>query len=98
MSFRERILEQLEIRSAARRTAIDPNRLQAFSRKDIETCVQLYMHLKNLGHTMDDLIRHIQFLRVQENADEYHALEAAFKLDRAGRKALKKSGRSRKRR
>jgi hypothetical protein len=90
MTFRERLLDHLEISKTIKK--IDPKKIEAFTRRDLETAIQLYLHLKRLGHTFDDLIRHIEYLRKRDNRDhEYLEIEAAMKLGREERKHIKKN-------
>ena len=98
MSFRDKILEHLQISKAERAIDLDPKSLEAFSRRDLETCIQLYLHLKKQGFTMDHLVEHIRKLRIVEMSDQaYVELVETYKLDRAARKALKKHGRRKRR-
>jgi hypothetical protein len=94
MGFREIFLEQL----AKRRTRpgvreILPEKLQAFTKKDLETAIQLYQHLKNMGNTFDDLIVFIEDQRRNEmTAHVKSAVQSTIFLTREQRKHMKKGG------
>jgi hypothetical protein len=69
------------------------DKLQAFSRKDIETALQLYHHLKNMGNTFDDLNAFVEKERRQEQtARVQSAVRSSIYLTREERRHLRKSG------
>ena len=39
---------------------VDPDRLHAFTRRDLEVGVTLYLHMKSLGYTFDELIKYLK--------------------------------------
>lgn len=94
MSFRQIFLEQLAKRRApVVAKPVDPAKLQAFSKKDLETAIQLYQHLKNMGNTFDDLIIFIEEQRrQQQTATMKSAIQSTIFLTREQRRHLKKGG------
>lgn len=94
MGFRQIFLEQLA-RRHQRPTVreILPEKLQAFTKKDLETAVQLYVHLKNMGNTFDDLIVFIENERRNaQTARVKSAVQSTIFLTREQRKHMKKGG------
>jgi hypothetical protein len=94
MGFREQILERFKIRAREPVTReIDPLRMQAFTRKELETGVNLYLHLNALGHTFADLIEFLEQARRNEStARVQSAVNQQMILTREQRKHLKKGG------
>lgn len=79
--------------------------LEVFSRRDLETGVQLFLHLQNTGFTFQDLIAYIKLLRQHERENNsapenvpLPVVEDAHTLSRAEKKHLKARGRRRKNR
>ena len=99
MGFREIFLEQLaRRRPKVTSKPINTDKLQAFSRKDLETALQLYLHLKNMGNTFDDLQAFIDNQRrQQQTAQVRSAVQSTIFLTREQRRHLKKSGGTRRR-
>lgn len=96
MSFREFFLNKIAERttSAVTKNPIDPKRLEAFTRKDLETAVQLYLHLKNMGNTLDDLVAFIEDLRNREQRDRLQsAVRDTIVYTREQRKLMKRGAR-----
>jgi hypothetical protein len=94
MGFREIFLEQLankRKRPVVRDISVD--KLQAFTRRELETAITLYQHLKNMGNTFDDLIVFIETQRRNEQtAHVQSAVRSAVYLTREQRKHMKKGG------
>jgi len=94
MGFRQIFLEQLANRrnkSVVREILVD--KLQAFTRKELETSIQLYQHLKNMGNTFDDLIVFIENERRNaQTARVKSAVQSTIFLTREQRKHMKKGG------
>ena len=88
MGFREKLLEQFAIRAKKPATkAIDPKRMQAFTRKELEQGINLYLHLKALNHTFEDLREFIELARRQESTERAKtAVKSAYVLTREQRK------------
>jgi len=70
--------------------AIDADKLQAFTHKDLETAVQLYQHLKNLGNTFEDLINYVGEQTSKEPTGTVQSVVVSF-LTREERKHAKKN-------
>lgn len=49
---------------------VDLTKFEAFSRKDLETAIQIYRHLKARGHTFDDLILRLEHRRQEERRNQ----------------------------
>ena len=45
---------------------INTDQFQAFTRKEIETGIQLYHHLRNLGYTFEELVEFWNAERIRE--------------------------------
>jgi hypothetical protein len=92
--FREIFLEQLiKARRPAVIREIHPDKMQAFTRKEIESGIQLYQHLKNMGNTFDDLITFIETARRNESTSSVKsAITSAVILTREQRKHMKLRG------
>jgi hypothetical protein len=94
MGFRQIFLEQLAQRQ--KKAVAKPVRaesLQAFTRKDLETAVQLYQHLKNMGNTFDDLQIFLEEQRRQtQTANVKSAIQSSIFLTREQRRHMKKGG------
>ena len=92
--FREIFLEHLiKARRPAVIREIHPDKMQAFTRKEIESGIQLYQHLKNMGNTFDDLIKFIETTRRNDQtARAKSAITSAVILTREQRKHAKMRG------
>jgi hypothetical protein len=99
MSFREIFLEQIaKRRKVAVARPVDAAKLQAFTRKELETAIQLYQHLKNMGNTFDDLVIFIEDQRRQAmTANVKSAVQSTIFLTREQRRHMKKGGGQRRR-
>lgn len=51
---------------AAKPVPINADQLRAFTRKEIETGIQLHHHLKNLGYTFEELVAFWNAERIRE--------------------------------
>jgi len=89
MSFRELFLRRLTEKVPVSKE-VDPAKLQPFSRKDIETGIQLYIHLKALGYTFEDLRNWVEKQRDQERRGRSQsAIREAIHQTRAQKKLLR---------
>lgn len=94
MGFREIFLDNLKKRVITPQIReLNPTKLQAFSRKELETAVQLYIHLKNMGNTFDDLIKLLDTQRETELRQRARtAVQKSIGQTRDERKRLKAGG------
>lgn len=97
MSFRELFLERLARRQEKLASAvfkpIVESHLAAFTRKELETSVQLYRHLKSLGYTVEDLINYMRERRtVETRVSLNEASRVTVGNTREERKRLKAGG------
>ena len=93
MGFREIFLERLAQKRRPVIKEIRVESLQAFTRKDLETAIQLYQHLKVMGNTFDDLVTFVEDQRRKElTANAKSAIQSTIFLTREQRRHLKKSG------
>jgi|GEM_PF-5098448 len=95
MGFRELFLEQIKKRRARYLGAVTlaPEHLQAFTRRDIATAINLYRHLQNLGSTFENLIDFTERQAQTEATESARtAVRTAVYLTREERRHLKKGG------
>jgi hypothetical protein len=94
MGFRQIFLEQLaqrRVQPVAKQIQLE--KLQAFTRKELETSLQLYQHLKNMGNTFEDLAVFIEAERRQaQTASVKSAVQSTIFLTREQRRHMKKGG------
>ena len=101
MSFRQLFLERIYKKSQrpVSSAPVAADKLQAFSKKELGTAIQLYQHLKNMGNTFEDLIAFVDSQkRVEQTAHAKSALRSTIFLTREQRKHMKKGGGKRSRR
>lgn len=89
MGFRELLLKRIaEGKPQPVVRDIDPSKLQAFKPKDIETAIQLYSHLRNLGYSFDDLIKFVERQREVARGTPRSMLKETLTQTREERKRL----------
>lgn len=91
MGFREIFLKRIAEKTAMSKPVykeVDPDKLQAFRSRDIETSIQLYLHLKNLGLSFDDLIEYVEKQREVARGTPRSMLKETLTQTRAERKRL----------